>query len=247
MNRIAVHAAGDMAVRVARTLLAERGIRVGMFGDSPDRGRVSRITDLAGADVLIVECEEQLDPSLVDEAIERNIPIVLAADEPDLDYGDHVVIAGAANPIHVTIAVAAREFHVAGELIQATAAWTTPGRPLRAGTAVTFPEPVGPLWAVEAIAPPAPFPVHGLEAPTDSDYTAAVVRLLFGTGDGVEDVTYGVVDLRVFLVAAALAAAGLAASAGVYLPGVQAPADPDGVFLDAITRAGITVGQFRRS
>jgi len=246
MSNVAVHVEGDLAVRIARTLLAERGVQVGMFGDAPIGGRVHRIKDLATADVVIVEHGDMTE-ELEAQALERSLPMVSSGPHPSPTHAAQVIVADAANPVHLVIAAAGDQLGDHRELVHATAAWTTSGRPLRSGTAATFPEPVGPQWADGAPPPPAEYPVIGLAAPTDSSYAAASLRIVVGSGDGVEDVTFGIVDHREFLIAALLAAAALTAVEGAYASGVQSPADPSGIFFDNASRAGLVVGSFERS
>lgn len=244
MSTVAVHLEGDVAVRIARVLLAERGVNIAMFGDAPTGGRVRSVADLKGADVVI---GEDLPDELLTEAAELGLPIVSPGPAESPEHASQSVIGDAANPIHVVLAAADTELRDNRELVHATAAWTEPGRPLRGGVAATFPDPVGPRWAIEADAPPAPYPLIGLAAPIDSDYAGASLRVVLGTDDGVEDITFGVVDHRAFLRAATLSAAALAAVDGAYTAGVQGPVDPGGAFLEYTIRAGVVVGRFDRS
>ncbi len=246
MSNVAVHVESDLAVRIARTLLAERDVHIGMFGDSPTGGRVRAVSDLALADVLIAD-HDDLDSELSSEATERDVTIVSAGPQPEPSDPSRVIVADVANPVHLALAAADHQLQDHREIVHGTAAWTTRGRPLRSGLAATFPEPIGPRWAEEAPPPPAQYPVVGLSAPIDHEYAAASLRIALGTGDGVEDVTFGIVDHRDFLTAALLSAAALAAIDGAYASGVQSPADLSGVFLEHASRTGLVIGRFERS
>ena len=246
MSNVAVHVEGDLAVRIARTLLAERGVRVGMFGEAPTGGRVQSINDLAAADVMIAD-HGDLTEELEAQVIERGLPIIASGSHPSPADATRVIVADGANAVHLAIATADHQLHDHREFVHATAAWTTVGRPLRSGVAATFPEPVGPRWAEDAPPPAAGYPLIGLAAPIEDTYAAASLRIVVGTGDGVEDVTFGIVDHRDFMTAALLAAAALAALEGAYTAGVQSPADRSGIFLEHASRAGLVVGHFERS
>jgi hypothetical protein len=246
MSNVAVHLEGDLAVRIARVLLAERGVHIGMFGDAPTGGRVRSIDTLERADVLIAEAGS-LSPELEDDAGRLRLPVISPGPlEAPVD-AVRIAVTDVANPSHVVLAAADGELRDNRELVHATAAWTTHGRPLRSGVAATFPDPVGPRWAVPADPPPAGYPLIGLAAPVDGAFAAASLRVVLGTGDGVEDVTFGVVDQREFLTAVMLAAAALTAADGAYTAGLQGPVDQGGVFLDYVTKAGLVVGRFDRT
>jgi len=246
MSNIAVHVESDLAVRITRTLLAERDVNVGVFGESPTGGRVRPISDLSLADVLIAD-QQDLDSEIQSQAVERGVPIISAGPQPEPSDASRVVVADVANPVHLAVAAAEHQLRDHREIVHGTAAWTTQGRPLRSGIAATFPEPIGPRWANDAPPPSAQYPVVGLCSPIDEDYAAASLRIALGTGDGVEDVTFGIVDHREFLTAALLSAAALAAIDGAYASGVQSPADLGGVFLEHASRTGLVIGQFERS
>ena len=117
-----------------------------------------------------------------------------------------------------------------------TVGWTEPGRPLRRGEPLAFPDPVGGLWAVER---PRRSGFRSFAAPTNSQWAGAMAKVTLATPEGVATRIVGVADLATHLEALALAAGAL--TIGAYGWGVQRPAAAADRYLDAMIAAGLGV------
>ena len=112
--------------------------------------------------------------------------MVVAADlPPGFPAGpDATIVGGAGSGAGLAAALAMSMLPRSAEPLGARLAWTVSGRPLRAGRAVTFPEPVGSLWAGWG-ENPLPWPdVASCPAPTDSTWKAVRVDLKFRDAEG---------------------------------------------------------------
>lgn len=246
--RIAIDHTSEVGVRAGRILLGERTLDVlGVVGDSPGSSddRLVTVDDLADFDVVVTD--DANDPTdLIEEALDARISCVLWGDgerEAEI-YGDRFVatlqtlLVGANLASGITPALAGHERARTDEVLDVTLAWTEPGRPLRRGHAISFPDPVGPRWAAERSR-------RGKErvyvAPVDDEWAGAMARVTGSTGDGVVTRVVGVSDLAVHLEALALAAGAMAVAAGTYSPGVHRPADGSDDYLARVLGAGLEV------
>ena len=172
---------------------------------------------------------------------------VVAADLPvHFPTGAATFVSGAARGSGLAAALAASRLPEGARALETRLAWTVAGRPLRAGRPITFPEPVGSLWAGWA-ENPLPWPdVACFGAPTDSQWKAVRVDLRFLDADGEEaSIVHGVSDQRGFLDAACFGAAILAAARGAYPSAATSrPGDPDGLFMRLAQDAGVLVARF---
>ena len=241
--RAALHLEEGLASRVTSVLLAEPEAQIGLFGQEPGRPRTHPVSTLAAWDVLAVSAVTDETRTAVDEALEHGLPLVVGADLPrDYDSGDGVVVEGARSGAGLATALALSLVGSSNPPVESRLAWTTSGERMGAGVAVTFPEPVGPLWAGR-VDSRLPWPsVTCLAAPDDSLWKGVAIRLV---DDGGNVRTRGVADHRDFLDAICLAAAALAAARGAYPPGVSGPGDPEGRFMELAQRAGLAVASFR--
>lgn len=121
-----------------------------------------------------------------------------------------------------------------------TIAWTEPGSPLRRGTAVPFPDPVGSRWAK---------PRHVanremLVAPVDGEWAAAMARVTSATNNGVVTRIVGVADLAPHLEALALASGAIGLARGSYPLGATVPEDAGESYLSTALTAGLDVAAY---
>lgn len=242
-TRVALHLDEGLASRVTSVLLAEPESQIGLFGEAPARPRTHRVSTLAAWEVLAVSAVTDETRPAVDEALEQGLPLVVGADLPrDYDAGDGVVVEGARTGAGLATALALSMVGTSRPPLESRLAWTTPGEPLGAGVAVTFPQPVGALWAGR-VDSRLPWPsVTCLAAPDDSPWKGVAIRLVDDRG---EVRTRGIADQGGFLDAICLAAAALAAALGAYPPGVSGPGDPEGRFMKQARAAGLAVASFR--
>lgn len=247
--RIALEATGKAGSRAARVLLAERSVEaVGLIGRrsvSPDP-RVTTITNLAGWDVVASDASDNL-ALRYRQASDHGLPLVV----PDgvLDPGtepDIPLILGADPRYGLAASLAAHECARHDNPLEAVVGWTEPGQPLRKGSPLAFPKPIGNVWAEAApnVWPAAPPVARFLQAPVDGPWTGLMVRVTAATPEGVETRTLGVADHRDFLEGIALAAAVLTAAAGSYPVGRSYPAAAFSPYLEAALGAGLEIATF---
>ena len=253
--RIALHAHGEVGTRTGRILLAEPNLSAlglyGQTGSTEDR-RTMAVRSLAGFEMLVTDAPDARGFALI--AADEGISCVVAADiridrrlaRRFRDTARTLLLAaGLAGEIAETLA--AHELARNDVERQSVIAWTEPGRPLRRGEGIPFPEPVGPRWGRR----------HGprwrrgagrhtslLVAPVDGQWAGAVVRVSgHRRGAPVEQVV-GVADQRPHLEAIALASGALAVSEGAYPPGIHRPAAASETYLAAALRVGLGVASY---
>lgn len=225
-------------------LQADPRIEIGRIQTDPDADGPPG--SVAGWDVLAVDAVTGTSRPLVEEAVALGIPVVVAADlRPGFAaVPEATIVGGAGSGAGLAAALAMSMLPRSAEPLGTRLAWTVSGRPLRAGRAVTFPEPVGSLWAGWGENPLPWSDVASCPAPTDSAWKAVRVDLEFRDTEGSRSLVHGVADEGRFLDAVCFGAAILAAAWGAYPPGVSGPGDPDGVFVRLAQDAGMQVARF---
>ncbi len=243
-TRVALHLSGGVALRASRVLLAEAGVQVGFLSDDSGHEGTDSILSVAGWDALAVSGVSEASDPHVKEALASDIPVVVGTHLPDgYPVGDATVVTGAALGSGLAAALALSIADPNGEPVDTQLAWTVSGQPLGMGTPVTFPEPVGPLWAGRAKSPLRRPRVTCWVAPDDSPWTAVVVNVR-GRSNGGANRILGVVDDATFLRAVSISATLVAAARGAYPPGVNSPGDPGGVYLRLARAAGMEIAEF---
>jgi hypothetical protein len=209
--RIALDGTDAVAARTARVLFAEKSVsHIGFM--QPNMAKLGSRTAPAGEldtyDV-IVSTGETFATDLIAQASVRGVPLVLWRNEPNLHRGTSTIPVVVSANMGSTLAPSL--VHHPSAAVSAsdtvTIAWTEPGRPYRKGEAVTFPEPVGPVWAKERTG-------GHLVARTSDVWSGAIVRV---QGPGSERIV-GVSDQGAHLEAITLAAVTLLAASGTYDP-----------------------------
>ncbi len=253
--RIALHADGDVGTRTGRILLAEPElVALGVYGHrggGADR-RTMRIETLAGYDPLVTDAPDGR--SFATVAAEEGVSCVLAG-TPRIDrrlakrFLDRglTLLVGADLAGGIAEVLAAHEMAAIDRETAVRIAWTVPGRPLRRGEAIPFPDPVGPRWADRVGRTsrrrkrdegPA---ISRYRAPLTGDWAGAVVRVRGEQhGRAVEQIV-GVADHAAHLDAIALAAGAIAVAEGAFPPGVHRPAVAAGAYLGTALRIGLGV------
>jgi hypothetical protein len=247
--RIALEHHGEVGLRAGRILLAERNLtELGLVDRTPRRDdpRLVRADDLSGFDVAVTDAE---DPEpLVRRAAEAGISCVVWQEITRADHDAEYVLrattllAGANLASGIAPSLVAHETARGGTVMDQMVAWTEPGRPLRRGEPLPFPEPVGARWG-------RPRPAskwQAFAAPVSGEWAGAIARVTSATDAGVITRIVGVADLATHLEALALAAGALAASRGAYPSGLQradAAAEP---YLAEALNAGLGVASYSR-
>ena len=190
-------------LRVGRVLLADArvqriGVPNGMLGGNP---RVVRTTTPEDFDVVLAH---DLGSALTSQALERNVPVVIAENllTPDARISDGANLEGFARCLsYVALDAADAE--------SASVGWTVPGKKLSRGPSLVFPAPIGKLYVVDdrAVA----------VAPHDGDLAAVIASATGRNGD----VTYSLVDDRQFLEAIILASAAISTATDGPRPAEQ--------------------------
>jgi hypothetical protein len=238
--RIAIDGTDEIAARTARVLFAERGVsHIGfMQSGMPRLGKRTTEAEALETYDVIVSTGETAATDLIARASVLGISLVLWHDEPGLHRGP------ATTPVVVSANLAAAlapslVHHPSAALTSSdtvTIAWTEPGKPLRKGKAVTFPDPVGPLWATERR--------NGfLVARTADDWSGAVVMV---RGPGAERIV-GVSDLGSHLEALTLASVAILTAGGTYGPAIGDASGHGRELLSAAMEMELDVAVWRSS
>ncbi|MEN8237753.1 MAG: hypothetical protein ABFR53_00995 [Actinomycetota bacterium] len=207
--RIALDGTDEIAARTARVLFAEASVsHIGfMQSGMPLLGkRTADVGDLDTYDV-IVSTGETPASDLVALASVGGVPLVLWHDEPGLHRGSSTVPVVVSANVGSALAPALTH-HPSAAVTNSdtvTIAWTEPGKPFRTGEAITFPDPVGPVWARERAS-------GRFVARTSQNWSGAVVTVQGPDGDRI----VGVSDHGAHLEALTLAAVALLTAEGTY-------------------------------
>jgi hypothetical protein len=251
--RLALHAHGAVGRRAGRILLGERDVvALGRYGDTEARiedRRTTAVRHLTGYLLLATDAPDGA--SFARIALDDGLHAVLSADVPIPDeFAARAVEAGLTVLVGADLGPGIAETLAAHEAARTTRdvhvriAWTEQGSPLRRGTAVPFPEPVGPRWGR---------PVEGdgsverVVVPVQGTWAGALATVTGRVGGRRVERTVGVADDEDHLRAIALAAGVLAVAEGRYGPGVRRPSDAAHAYLSAALRVGMDVASFTPS
>jgi len=238
--RIALNAVGEVGTRAGLILLAERSLTaLGIYGGGhlgSDR-RAIRITALAGYDVFVTDDSNPAPLAAI--AAEDGLSCVVATTLPPA-IAERFTTAGltvltGAGIRGLATTLAAHEAAGLDAVTRIGTAWTIPGKALRRGIGVGFPDPVGARWgrAVEG----------GTEVPIGGTWAGAAVTVSGKSAGKPTERLVGVAD-HDHLEALALAAGAIAVAAGAYGPGVHVPADNATAYLGAALGAGLGVAAY---
>jgi hypothetical protein len=254
--RIALHAVGEAGRRAGRILLAERDLTaLGLYrqeGGAEER-RTIRVDSLEGFDVLVSDTP---DPApLAREAAAAGISAVFPAPfrvdrrllSRFLDAGSTLLV-GAGLSTGIAETLASHEMARTDAESEIAIAWTIPGRPLRRGAAVPFPDPVGARWASRVGRAPRRRPrgvtITRWAAPVRGTWAGALARVTgVRSGDRVERVV-GVADQAAHLDAIALAAGAVVTAGSAFPPGLHRPPAAALAYLGAAMRIGLGVAAY---
>lgn len=237
--RIALHPTGEAGRRAGLILLAEADlVALGLYGyDGPriaDR-RTMTIGGLEGFDLLVTDDPEPTPIAAI--AAEDGLHCV-AAGEVSPSVADDYAVAGlslveGAGLAGLAATLAVHEAARVEESAEVTVAWTVPGKPLRRGIAVGFPEPVGARWGRET--------GSGVEVPIAGPWAAAAATVRGRVDGSWTERLVGVADDRLHLEGITLAAAALVVARGLASAGRSRPPDFAAAFLSAALGVGLGV------
>lgn len=251
--RIAIEATQEVGRRAARILLNESSLAMlGLINQEHELAgpRIERVTDLSSYDVLVTDSEKPIDA--FERAIDADIDSVTwrGAEAFSSAISDELEVAGRSLVINANLgrgigpALAGHEIARGGEVLDVDVAWTEPGRPLRRGTPVPFPAPVGSRWGRTEV------DQRGQSVtvvPVRGEWAAAMARVTTAGGDGVSTSVVGVSDHAAHLEAISLAAAAAAAASGAYPMGRQGAADIGDAYLHRAIGMGLDIAFFSYS
>ena len=240
--KIALDHTSEIGVRAGRLLMGEDDLDLlGVLRrDVKDRSpRIRRADDLTGFDAVVTD-----DPSstILDEAIAAGVPCVLWADSSDrrTDTSESPVLFGSNFVTGIGRSLATREEETADPDAQILFAWTEPGKPLRHGEPLTFPEPVGARWGTRRRMTNRRLDVA---APVPDEWAGVVVR---STTDETTHIL-GIADLATHLEAIALASGAVLAASGLVSAGAHQPDETADDYLRLALRIGLDIASFTES
>ncbi|HZJ49218.1 MAG TPA: hypothetical protein VFD97_09335, partial [Acidimicrobiia bacterium] len=208
--KIALDHTSEIGVRAGRLLLGEPDLDLlGVVRrDVKDRDpRLRRIDDLSGFDAVVTD-----DPAstILAEAAASGVPCVLWADSVDrpIETTNAAVLVGSNLVEGIGRSLVARELDGAGDDTRLLFAWTEPGKPIRRGEAVTFPDPIGARWGSRRSATERRLEIA---VPVPDEWAGIVVS----TWTEEASTTVGIADLATHLESIALAAGAVVAAAGL--------------------------------
>ncbi len=147
--KVAVDTGTEVGNRALRVLLGERSVDyIGVLaGGVPDRKRSGSVTTLDGYDVLMSDGTSDIH-GLIGKAAVAGIPLVLWLDlDHHLDSPGHIpVIHGANVASGLTAALVVHPAAASHREDVIRIGWTEPGKPLKRGEPMPFPNPIGNTW-----------------------------------------------------------------------------------------------------
>lgn len=245
--RIAINLVSSIGVRVGKILTAESElVALGVYGESKGLGQDRRIiptSTLQGFDALVTD-DAETGSALAGLAVEDGLACALPAPAAEAVISQ---FQRASRPLLMNCSLsglaatlAAHEAARTDSPLDTVIAWTSPGKPLRRGTPVAFPDPVGARWG-RRVGPVGD--TTYVEVPVDSRWAGATATIVGSVSSGSTARIVGVADDSDHLEAIALAA-GAVVAATTRQTGVLEPADVADEFLSAALKMGLGVATY---
>lgn len=236
--KVLVDATTEVGQRTARILLSESDVDfIGLWNDdTATRGaRSGPASSTSGFDVAVSDADDP-SSSLAAHCSVEGIPLVLWSDGAAIPRGstNAPVVVGA--NVGTALAEVLR-FHPTANASSEDSiriAWTEPGRPLRRGEAIVFPDPVGTAWSRERAK-------DRFVAHTDGLWGGAVIELQGPAGRRI----VGVADNASHLEALVLAATTLVAADGGYPSAVSTAASAGEQLLNKLIHVELDFATWR--
>ena len=216
--RFALDSGSEIGQRTAWILLGDdRCEQLVMLnpGWKPADPRAIRDRDVTGVDVVISDGTTPL-TSLIGRASVAGVPLVVWPETPASELGPASipVIVGANVGTALADALLTHPASMPSSDDIVKVAWTEPGTPHRGGEPMAFPEPVGMAWTDERSS-------GRFVAYRDDEWAGATTVVEGPSGRRI----VGVADQGMHLEALTLAAVGIVAAGGAFVPGIQQPTD----------------------
>lgn len=247
--RIAIRQSNEVGLRAARVILGERDLdTLALLDRSPRRrhdARVVRTDTLDGFDALVIDDLAEIE-DVAERCLDAGVSLCVwnEFDAGPLDgaFIDRTasILTGANVASGIAPCLAAHERARGGHVMDVTTAWTEPGKPLRRGEAVPFPDPVGARWARRRPNGDG----DALVAPIGGEWAAAMARVTSATDAGVVTRIVGIADLAPHLEALALAAGAITLARAAFPLGETTPPDASEAYLAALLNAGLDVASY---
>ena len=211
--RIALAPSGPTGLRAGRVLLADRRVTaVGAFGTEvhSQDSRVQSIDSLDGWDMVVSDAAP--DDERISAAITAGILLATPHTAPELSEirENSPILTGASPASGLPAALAISAMSRLDRVENVSAAVTVPARRVPHQNAVSYPDPIGPLWSEST---PAPSPTLRdllfYHSPYDGPLAGITARAEGEVAGAPKIISYGIVDDPLFLGAIALAAAAL--------------------------------------
>ncbi|MEZ5175085.1 MAG: hypothetical protein R2823_02615 [Acidimicrobiia bacterium] len=235
--RIALDTGSEVGNRTLRTLLSEAAVdHVGILDASaPRRDRAGPVADLASYDTLVSDGTTGVH-TLIGRATVAGIPLVLWKDlDSSLNGPGPIAVVHGANV--ATALTAALTAHPAARPIEhetVRIGWTEPGKPLKRGRPMHFPEPIGSSWTKRR-------GPDRFVAFRNDEWAGAVIDSEGTTGRRI----VGVSDHGAYLEAIVLAAVALEAAAGTFDSGFQPASSKPEHLLNTLDRLELELAVWR--
>jgi len=245
--RIALNAVADVGTRTGRILSAEPElVALGLYGDqagiAQDR-RTLRISSLEGFDVLVTDdgpASSALAGLAVEDGLACAIPGAISAEVAERFTSANRVVVTNCSLAGLAETLAVHEAALTDEPLDTVIAWTEFGKPLRRGTPVAFPDPVGARWG-RRIGPVGD--TTKIAVPVDGPWAGAAATVVGTVAGSTATRIVGVADDGDHLKAIALAA-GAVVAAQTDLTGPIEPRDLAEAYLTAAMRMGLGVAAY---
>lgn len=246
--RIALQHTSDIGIRAGRILLAEPELQVlGLLGrrvEEPDP-RIRSTETVDGYDVVMTDSAEYR--PIVDRAANAGIHCVIWVDGSDQDavedledlegFASTTLLVGSNLANGLALSLADSEAATLPGATTDLIAWTEPGKPLRSGEPIAFPDPVGARWGHVRSDDGT---TRRVAVPVDGDWAATLARI----SDDTTTRIVGVSDHAQHLEAISFAAGAMAVVSGAYDPGIARPSESAADYLFAALGVGLDVASF---
>lgn len=245
--RIALNAIGEVGTRTGRILTAEADlVALGLYGDhagiAQDR-RTLPISSLEGFDVLVTddrEASSALAGLAVEDGLACVVPGPISSTVAEHFSQTNKVVLTNCSLAGLAETLAVHEAAGTDEPLDTVIAWTEHGKPLRRGTPVAFPDPVGARWG-RRIGRAAT--TTRIAVPVDGEWAGATATIVGKIGDVTETRIVGVADAGDHLEAIALAAGAVVATK-TDISGAIEPRDVAELYLRTALAMGLGVAAY---
>lgn len=246
--KIAFEASDEAGRRAILLLIGDPEVEhIGLIGEPhkpPRDPRISNAESAHGFDLVVTDARDPSDAARTAREAETHL-VTLADFDPDDALSDITQLSGSSLGSGIAPCLAWHEVAQTSEVLELSIAWTEPGKPLRRGEGVPFPDPVGARWGLEVGAHAINgIPSRQIAVPVNGDWAAAMARVTGVIEDGVVQRVVGVSDLAAHLEALALASGALTVGRGQFDAGNRTATDAAEPYLATALDMGMAVASY---